>query len=119
MTTRPFRPVMPTVTLPLGWGSGSPVPLEKAISQLASEMLGHAADLEEQASRAKNEPNKYTQTAETLAARADDLRRYGWAFFILSMQANGVALADPGEVASMKELAEKYKLSLPPAWLGE
>jgi hypothetical protein len=107
----------PTVIMPLGWGSGHPLTLEKAISQLASEMLGHAANLEESARRAKNDPGKYDQTPETMAARADDLRRYGWAAFILGLQARGVAPADPGEVASMKELSEKYKLMVPPGWL--
>jgi len=109
----------PTVIMPLGWGSGHPLTLEKAISQLGSEMLGHAADLEESARRAKNDPGKYDQTPETMAARADDLRRYGWAAFILGLQARGAAPADPGEVASMKELAEKYKLMVPPEWIKD
>lgn len=108
-----------TVIMPLGWGSGHPDTLEKAISGLASEMLGHAADLEEQARRAKSDPGKYTQSPETMTARADDLRRYGWAAFILGLQARGTAPADPGEVASMKELAEKYRLKLPPDWIKE
>ena len=109
----------PTVIMPLGWGSGHPETLERAVSQLASEILGHAADLEEQARRAKSDPEKYNQSAETMAARADDLRRYGWAAFILGLQARGVAPADPGEVASMKELAEKYKLTVPPEWIKD
>ena len=106
-----------TVIMPLGWGSGHPLTLEKAISQLGSEMLGHAADLEEQAQRAKNDPDKYNQSAITMAARAEDLRRYGWAAFILGLQARCAAPADPGEVASMKELAKKYNLTVPADWI--
>lgn len=96
--------------MPLGFLAGKEIALDMAINQLASELLGHAADLEETAERAKRDPKKYDQTPETMEARAADLRRYGWAAWVVWLQ---LAERDPEELKALTDVADRYKLKLP------
>lgn len=101
------------VYMPLGWEAGRDIPLVAALQGLSSEVLGHAADLEELAERARRRPKDYPQTPEVYLSQAEDLRRYGWAIRLIWMQ---VAGEKPEGLGELPELAARFKLTLPPDW---
>ena len=95
----------PQAIHPLGWLAGKPGSISDVIQMLSNEILGQAADLEEQAARGRGGDPQ----------RAADLRRYGWALWLLRWQ-----LLTPQEKAgavidraSLEELSKEYKLTLP------
>lgn len=95
----------PQAIHPLGWLAGKPGSISDVIQMLSNELLGHAADLEEQAARGRGGDPR----------RAADLRRYGWALWLLRWQ-----LLTPQEKAgavidraSLEGLSKEYKLTLP------
>lgn len=102
------------VLIPLGWLAGQPVTVPQAVNGLSSEILGHAADLEE-----RNEKDSAVGV-KTLASQAYDLRRYGWALWLIHWQTltpeqKAAAVVDPGSLA---ELVTTYGLTLPPDLAG-
>lgn len=103
------------VIMPLGWLAGKDISLSLALKMLTDEMLGHAADLEHQAER-QGGANFGGPEAQTMLARAADLRRYGWALLLIWLQADPkAAQATPGsDTGSLAEIAQQYNLTLPP-----
>jgi hypothetical protein len=102
------------ITMPLGFLAGQNISPRLALENLASEILGHAADLEEQSSRA--DKTEHFDQAKTLHDQARLLRRYGWALWLINAQAGGgVVTGDPRALA---DLAKTYNLVIPGAWLA-
>ncbi len=97
------------ITMPVGFLAGQSIPLDMALSHLALEMLGRAADLEERAAR--GDPDE-----AALLAKAAELRRYGWALWLVWLQSTPNAEAAPALGSpELAEAAELYRLALPPA----
>lgn len=106
-----------TTVMPLGWLAGREIPIEDALQHLSSEILGHAADLEELAEKARSRPKDYPQTPEVYLARAEDLRRYGWSLYLIWLQST--VAGKPDDLGELPELAARFNLSLPPDWTAK
>jgi len=97
------------ITMPLGFLAGRSIPVRLALENLASEILGHAADLEDQSGQADKKEN--FDQAKTLYDQARLLRRYGWALWLINAQAGGGTITgDPGALA---DLAKMHNLVIP------
>ena len=97
------------VTMPLGFLAGQNISPSLALTQLANEILGHAADLEEQSSRADKTEN--FDQAKILFDQARLLRRYGWALWLINGQAGGDL--PTGQPDALADLAKTYGLVIP------
>ena len=109
------------IIMPMGWLAGRPLDIKFIIQMLQSEISGFAADLEHKAEqlpplRQSYEDAKKTAADKEYAAKeAKDLRRYGWALWLIYWQ-----LLTPeekkGAVIDLEDLAgiaRDYNLVLP------
>lgn len=101
---------MPHVTIPLGVLRGADEqPLLLALQMLAVEMLGHGADLEHAAQGLSDASDRVVRQRH-----AYDLRRYGWALWVVWVQAAHPEWRDTmPESETMKKLANEWELAIP------
>jgi hypothetical protein len=97
------------IVMPLGFLAGRSIPVKMALENLANEILGHAADLEEQSGRADKKEN--FDQGKTLHDQARLLRRYGWALWLINAQAGGGVLT--GDSSALADLAKTHNLVIP------
>jgi hypothetical protein len=100
------------ITMPLGDFAGQELPLFLALQTLASEMIRQATNLEAQAEKASRQPGDHIQSPETMLARAADLRRYGWAVWLIWLQVDPQAKAYANDTFLLK-IARQQRLILP------
>lgn len=97
------------IIMPIGWLAGTNVTLPDAIQHLSLEMTGHAATLEE-----RQEKDSAAGT-KSPASQAYDLRRYGWAAWLIFWQLLTPEQKERSviDLEALEELAERYNLVLP------
>lgn len=96
-----------TITHPTGWLAGREAPAADVIEQLAIEMLGHRASLEEAAQHAED-PQRQEQSL-TMAQMID---RYATALYAIALQLEPERW-NPEAMAGLLESARQHHIALP------
>jgi hypothetical protein len=100
------------IVMPLGDLAGQKVPMLLALQALAGEMIRQATNLEALAEKTNFEEGNHSQSPETMLARAADLRRFGWAIWLVWLQTDPQAKAYSND-RLLLEMARQQGLTLP------
>jgi len=100
------------IIMPLGDLAGQELPLFLALQTLSGEMIRQATNLEAMAEKGSEQEEDHNQRSETMLSRAADLRRFGWAIWLIWLQADPQAKMYSNDPLLLK-IARQQGLILP------
>jgi hypothetical protein len=100
------------IIMPLGDLAGQKIPMLLALQSLSGEMIRQATNLEAMAEKGSEQEGNHNQSPEAMLARAADLRRFGWATWLIWLQADPQAKPYADDQLLLK-IARQQGLVLP------